>query len=212
VVFTSFPVLFAAIFNKDVSAKGTMARPELYVRGPKNELFSLWKLFLNIMEGLAHSIILYYFSQNLYSKSSAADGRVDDQWVASTFMYSSLVFVVTFRLCLQTWTFTIISKLFLFLSWLVWFGFCYLYEWLNLTPDFYGIPNRLFGFWLHWFGMVVVILVCLAPKVVFLYVKRTYFPGRRDVIQEIDRGYGADLLKAEGDERSSISEDATKTF
>jgi len=189
VIFTSWPVLLLAVFNRDISVENSLLVPALYVYGQTNSFYSLFKLFLVTVEGTLHAIILYFPSVYFFS-NQGVDGKMNDHWVASTFMYATLIIVVNGRICFDTNTFTKWSFLLLFCSIAWWFLFVYFYENLEWTYDFIGVPQRLHNETAFWFGFPLVTYACLLPKASWLYVHRTYFPTKRDVVIEMDRGEG----------------------
>jgi phospholipid-transporting ATPase len=171
IIFTSFPVMAAAIFNRDVKCSSALENPKLYMLGQRNTWFGLNKLFHVILEGIYNSIIVYYFSVKFF-EAPAADGLANDQWVASSFMYSALIFIANIRITFDTLSITIYSLVLIPLSVFVWFLFAYAYEIVNLTPDFYGIPGRLFPTSMFWLGMIVTCVAVTAPKVSYLLFER----------------------------------------
>jgi len=70
-------------------------------------LFSYWHFFRSLIVGAVHSAIIYIFI--FFSRADGVigdDGKVADLWIFSITLYTSIIFVVDFKLALYTkfWT------------------------------------------------------------------------------------------------------------
>jgi len=189
-IFTAFPVMLAAIFNKEVSKERSLLYPELYRAGLTNEYFNLWALAKAIGEGLVQSVILYYFSVQVFSSNGGItqhDGLVNDVWIASTAMYSYIVVVVTIRIALDTRTWNWITWLFFILSLLSWWCFALIYsDIIQITPDMFYVSERVFGDLNFWLLLLLCPAICNGPDVAYRYYCRMYYPRPIDIVSEFD--------------------------
>jgi phospholipid-translocating P-type ATPase (flippase) len=190
-VFTSFPILFVAIFNQDISRKTIMSYPEQYIMGQENRFFSIKLLMWNFLEASIQSLGLFYSAMWLFSECVQQNGQMEDHWVISHFYYSNLVLLVTFRVVLESTTFNWVNGLFIVLSVLSWFAFGIAYSSIiSITPDMYMVAQRTFVNTNFWLGYLLVPVALIMPEIAIRYIRRTYFYNRNDIIAEIDHGYG----------------------
>jgi len=190
-IFTAFPIMLAAIFNKEVSKERSLLYPELYGSGIRNECFNLGMLGKAIFEGAVQSVIVFYLSIRIFSQTGGVtqgDGLTNDVWIASTAMYSFLIVVVSIRIGLDTKTWNWVSVLFMVLSILAWFCFALIYSTIIwITPDMYYVSERLFGDVNFWLLLLLVPGICNLPDIAYRYLKRMYWPSPIDIVSEMDR-------------------------
>lgn len=65
-VFTSLPVIFLGVFDKDLQASTLLAVPELYTFGQQGRGFSFMQFFGWSLMGIASSFIVFYFVEEEY--------------------------------------------------------------------------------------------------------------------------------------------------
>jgi len=100
--------------------------------------------------------LLYYCAQQIFASwdASQGSGLDNDQWVASTAMFTNVILVVTIRCMLDTCTWNWLTFLFFFGSVISWFLFMAIYSSIvSITPDMFGVAGVLFfrrttGYWL----------------------------------------------------------------
>ena len=209
-IFTAFPVLFAAVFNRDISKEGMLKYPQLYKSGPNNEHFNIRLLIGYIGEGCLHSLVLYYFSVFSFDHSTLEDGTDNDQWIASTAMYTAVVILVNFKIALKTTTWIPISHIALWASIASWFVWCLLYtSTVGFNPDMYWVFYRLLFMGNFWLVMLLIPVGCLIQDFVWEYIRREFRFNQADIIQEREAGYifGPDisaLKKMEEDDAALV--------
>lgn len=180
VFFTGLPIIAYAIQEQDVPAAKMSKYPQLYESGQKQQEFSMRLLYLWLISGVIHSIIIFFF--NLY-----VHGFTEGIWELGVACYASVVVTVTFRLALEIHTWTWISFLCTFGSLGCWFFWMLL---LGAVPVFitdgtmYQVPNQVFNTAVFWLTVILVSLMCVFPNMAFIYFKRTYFPERYQIVQE----------------------------
>lgn len=68
-LFTSLPVIFMGVFEKDLSASTLLAVPELYVKGQRNGGFN-FKVYLGWMfMASAEAMVVYFCMLGLYGQA-----------------------------------------------------------------------------------------------------------------------------------------------
>jgi len=115
-IFTSFPVLLAAIFNRDVSKQSCLDYPDLYKSGPKQEHFNLFLLIANLVQGFGHSLVLFFFTISTFKSSTMLDGTDNDMWIQGTAFYTCMVLVANLKIAIRTTTWVMLTHIF------IWYG------------------------------------------------------------------------------------------
>jgi hypothetical protein len=159
--------------------------------------------------------VLFWFSVMIMGQGPVqGDGKTNDMWTASTGMYTAMVLVATGEVALETLSFVRFSCFWLFSSVALWFVFSVSESlWMSLTPDMYGVTQRLMVMAPFWLGMVVLTpAVCLLPDLAVRYYQHMYRATGWDLIREREAGYGgdgSDDASAAGGMRGSRSGDMT---
>jgi len=122
VVFCCFPVLFSAVFDRPYSKEIARLCPELYGNGPQNGSFNVRIFAFWAFQGVIHSVVVFWTAvQFMDSKSVGANGHIVGFWTASLTMFTSIVLIATFKIMLETRTWTNWSILGFVLSIFAWF-------------------------------------------------------------------------------------------
>ncbi|KAK1358988.1 hypothetical protein POM88_043462 [Heracleum sosnowskyi] len=107
VIFTSLPVIFVGLLNKDVSAFLSKKYPELYRDGIKNTFFRFRVLGIVAFFSVYQSIVVYSFVISSSSESLTSSGKMLGQWDVSTMAFTCVVITMNLRLLM---TCNIITK------------------------------------------------------------------------------------------------------
>lgn len=198
--------MLAAVLDRDVSKANLLKYPTLYQSGIRQECFNVQLLLRIILEGVAHSIVLYFGCLLLFTGAGdvvKSDGQTHDLWVISTAMYSYLVLIVNLRLGLDTTTWTWVNFFFFFGSWLSWFVFILIYCTVDVTPNMHKVAQWLFSSATFWLGYLLLTGVCILPEVAWLAFVRLYRPKLKDIVMEIERGYKPSGIDDEEDDEAA---------
>merc|ERR1719357_2386793 len=160
-LFTGFPVIAVSVLNRDYSYEMALKYPQLYRAGQENQTFNVPYFIDFFTEGFVHSLVLFFISIYMMPDFSASDGKVVDLWMVSTTTYTACVYVVTFKLCLLTTTWSKITYGLVIFSILMWYVYLWFFStfFISLSPDMYGLFSRLLSSKSHW--LVVFIIVCM---------------------------------------------------
>ena len=95
-LFTSLPVIFIGVFEKDLSASTLLAVPELYHRGQRGEGFNFKIYFGWMFLASSQAMITYFMPYTIYSSSIAVkDGGV---FAMGVLTYSVVVTLISSKL------------------------------------------------------------------------------------------------------------------
>ena len=191
-VYTCFPVMFAAVFDRYYSKQVAKLCPELYENGPDNNSFNLKLFIMWFCEGLLHGMVIFfcciYF---LDSSSIGRTGKMVGFWVTNTTMFTCVVTVATMKIMVETRTWNVYSVLFFFLSELSWFLYIFVWsslpvEWGLTNQDIYGVAVQTFELPQTWFVIMLTAVICIYPDILMKFLKKMWKPTRLDVIEELE--------------------------
>jgi len=116
----SLPVVFMAVFDRDLSRDYVMRNPEVYQSGPRKEYMSLRTFIRWVVICVVHVFTVYYFSAppmqlgggvtsaykglmgNFSSRRVVGDGEGGGIKIFGTTIFGNLVYVVTLKALLET--------------------------------------------------------------------------------------------------------------
>jgi phospholipid-transporting ATPase len=190
-VFTALPVLFTAVFDRPYSKEIAKFCPELYENGPRNGSFNLKLFFYYVMEGVCHSVLLFFGTVFFIDSQTKSNGQVVGFWVSCTTMFSALVTVATCKMMLETRTWTKWTMLVFAISEFAWFVFALVWSvipahWGWGNSNIYQVAQVSMELPIFWFTVLFGVALCLVPEVLVRYVLRTYWPTRLNVIEELE--------------------------
>ncbi|CEO95937.1 Phospholipid-transporting ATPase [Plasmodiophora brassicae] len=195
--FTSFPILLAAVFNRDVSAKSSRRFPSLYECGQRRTYFNIPLLLIWIAKGILHAVILMLFAASMIMTDPvSSDGRSNDQWVASSGVYFAIVILVNIEVSYLTTTWVSFSFQWMFITFVLWFLWLVVDSVSFLTPNMYGAATRMLSIPTVWLYLPIVIGTCLIPELVYYYVQVDVFPDRLRLIRELEADKSDAIEKA----------------
>lgn len=132
IVFTSFPIMWFAIFDEEFTKKTFMNEPKHFWIGLKDEYFSFKLLTASVLKGifLGLFITLFVFC-SLNGLAIAAEGDNGSFWLSSAVLYGIVVIDVNIFVLQKTATHTWVSTALIFASILSYF-FVFWFE--NMYP------------------------------------------------------------------------------
>jgi phospholipid-translocating ATPase len=95
-LFTSLPVIFMGVFEKDLSASTLLAVPELYTKGQRNGGFNI-RVYLSWMfMASAEAMIVYFVMLSLWGESR---WKVDESiFPAGVICYTAIVIIISLKM------------------------------------------------------------------------------------------------------------------
>ena len=106
-LFTSLPLGLRALFDIDISIHDgkivNLMLPFLYEENRKNPVFTIPKFFFQLLIGIIHSIIIFFFSIYLFQYDSInSDGKMGGLWYINVNIYTNILIVVSVNLIINT--------------------------------------------------------------------------------------------------------------
>jgi len=193
--FTSLPVMFFAILDRDLEPQVVSAHPELYSTGQINARFTGARFALFIAGAIVHSLLLFYLTVELLDLNvTNENGQQGDFWAAGTAILGNLIMVVTIVMGLLTRSWHMVHVFINVSSVAVWFLFLIVYH--ILPPGYLGesmdaddnVHNVIFELGataLHHLTTLIVIIMCCMPAMCYIFVREHYYPQIDDYYRRV---------------------------
>mmetsp|Transcript_28287 Transcript_28287/g.46498 ORF Transcript_28287/g.46498 Transcript_28287/m.46498 type:complete len:1452 (+) Transcript_28287:29-4384(+) len=191
-VYTAFPVMFAAVFDRFYSKTVAKLCPELYTNGPRDKSFNLWLFIGWCALGAVHGFVIFLCSIYFIDSSSIGEsGRTLGFWSTNTTMFTCVVTVATLKMMLETRTWTGWSVLFFVLSYAVWYLYIGVWSSIPVTvgwanQDIYGVAHQMYATSQVWFVVLLTAVLCIYPDILCKFVRKMWRPQPSDVVYELE--------------------------
>ncbi|XP_012865415.1 PREDICTED: probable phospholipid-transporting ATPase IM [Dipodomys ordii] len=190
IVYTSLPVLAMGIFDQDVNDQNSMDCPQLYEPGQLNLLFNKRTFFICVAHGIYTSLVLFFIPYGALYNMAAEDGQhmADYQSFAVT-MATSLVFVVSVQIALDTSYWTVINHVFIWGSVATYFSILFTMHSngiFGIFPNhfpFVGNARQCLSQKYIWLVILLATVVSVMPVVAFRFLKMELYPTLSDQIR-----------------------------
>ncbi|KAF2744978.1 phospholipid-translocating P-type ATPase [Sporormia fimetaria CBS 119925] len=190
-LFTSLPVIFLGIFERDLSASTLLAVPELYTKGQRNGGFN-FKVFLGWMfMASAEAMVVYFCMWGLYGQARFTK---DNSIIALGMLtYTAVVVIIAGKLqFLTTHSNTLTNALSIFLSvggWFLWL--LILSATYNATNKIYYVRQSFLQLWgrdfTWWLTLFLIILSVFLFELSIDSLRAIFFPTDVDVFQTLEK-------------------------
>lgn len=192
-LFTSLPVIFLGIFEKDLAASTLLAIPELYQKGPQNRGFNFQVYFAWMALAICQAMITYFLMFALYAPNLTVDQGVYGFGVLT---FSICITVINAKCQLiETHNKSLMAAISLFLS----FGGWWLWNIILASlfqPDasnnvIHNVHHSLFSHfgseanW--WLTFILGVAACLLLDVAVITTRVAFWPDEDDVFREIEK-------------------------
>lgn len=189
VFFTSLPVIALGVFDQDVSARFCLKFPLLYQEGVQNALFSWFRIFSWMFNGVYSGIMIFFFCMKaMEHQAFNNDGKVVGLEIFGAMMYTCVVWVVNCQMALSISYFTIIQHIVIWGGVALWYLFLLAYG--AISPSISTTAYKVFiealapapSFWLV---SLFVVIATLVPYFSFSAIQMRFFPTYHEMIQWI---------------------------
>ncbi|KAI5810975.1 phospholipid-translocating P-type ATPase [Peziza echinospora] len=189
-LFTSLPVIFLGIFEKDLSASTLLAVPELYQRGQRGDGFNYRKYFGWMFLASTQAMIIYFMIHNLYG--GAYTVKDNGVYAIGALSYSVCVVLISSKLQLIEMHNKSVLALFSFVCSVGgWFAWNLILGAIFADNTVYNVKRGIydrFGRDLSWWLVLAFTLAtCLLVDVAFITIRVALWPTDVDTFQEIEK-------------------------
>ncbi|KAF8450022.1 hypothetical protein BDZ91DRAFT_751380 [Kalaharituber pfeilii] len=189
-LFTSLPVIFMGVFEKDLSASTLLAVPELYHRCQRGDVFNIKLYFGWMFLASSQAMIVYFMMHTLY----ASPFVVPDQGVFAmgVLTYSVCVTLISSKLQLiEMHNKSVLALLSFILSVGGWFAWNIIFSAVYRDNVLYnvrdGLLHRFGRDWTWWLVYIFTVATCVLLDVAFITVRTALWPTDVDTFQEIEK-------------------------
>ena len=192
-LFTSLPVIFLGIFEKDLAATTLLAVPELYTLGHHNGGFNLLIYAFWVFMASAEAMIVFFIMLGLYGQALwTTDNGL---YAMGTLTFSACVVVIATKLQfldLQNKSITCGVAMFLSIGgWCLWnliLSAIYPSKAIYNVRD--GLLDRFGRNALWWLTLILIITACWAFEIAVKSARIAWAPGDVDLFQELEKDKG----------------------
>uniref|UniRef100_A0A673UQJ3 Phospholipid-transporting ATPase n=1 Tax=Suricata suricatta TaxID=37032 RepID=A0A673UQJ3_SURSU len=190
-VYTSLPVLGLSLFDQDVNETWSLHFPELYKPGQHNLYFNKKEFVKCLVHGIYSSFVLFFIPMGTIYNSVRIDGKdISDYQSFSLIVQTSLLFVVTMQIALETTYWTMINHIFTWGSLI--FYFCILFflysdDLCLMFPSVFqylGVARNTLILPQMWLSIVLSMVLCILPVIGYQFLKPLFWPVNVDKIMD----------------------------
>ncbi|KAL8768896.1 MAG: hypothetical protein Q9209_004950 [Squamulea sp. 1 TL-2023] len=193
-LFTSLPVIFVGIFEKDLSATTLLAAPELYNFGHRNGGFSIRIYAGWIFMASSEAMVVYFLMLGLYGK---AIFTLDNGLYAMGVMTftACIIIIATKMQFTEVHNKSITCALAMFLSIGGWFAWNLVLSSMYSNNVIYnvrdGFLDRFGRNALWWLTLILIVLSCCGLEISAKALKVAFMPEDEDVFRKLEKDKGA---------------------
>jgi phospholipid-translocating ATPase len=189
-LFTSLPVIFMGVFEKDLAASTLLAVPELYNIGQRNEGFNfkiyLWWVFLATCE----AVIVFFTMYSIYGE--ALFTRDQQLYAMGALAFTACVTIISLKIqVLELHNKSIAAAIAIFLSvggWWLWNLLLSLIYPQNVVYNVnHGLLDRFGRNILWWLTLILIVLAVSLFEITVKSVKTAIWPTDVDIFQRYEQ-------------------------
>ncbi|CAN9304202.1 unnamed protein product [Alternaria alternata] len=193
-LFTSLPVIFMGVFEKDLSASTLLAVPELYSIGQRNGGFNFRVYLAWMFMASAEAMVVYYVMLGLYGDALWTEDN--SIFALGSITYTAAVWLIALKMqFIETHSKTATNAIALILSIGGWF------LWNIILSSLYNPENKIYyvrdtflrGFGASWSWWLALVLILLSVMVFELAIKSgmaAWWTSDEDVFQALEKDPG----------------------
>ncbi|KAL9002033.1 MAG: hypothetical protein Q9188_005018 [Gyalolechia gomerana] len=193
-LFTSLPVIFMGIFEKDLSATTLLAVPELYSFGHRNGGFSIRIYAGWIFMASAEAMVIYFLMLGLYGR--AVFTLDNGLYAMGVLTFTASIMMIGIKMqVLEVQNKSITCAIALFLSIGCWFLWNLVLSTIYSSNVVYnvrdGFIDRFGRNVLWWLTLILILVGCCGLEVCVKALKVGFLPEDEDVFRELEKDDGA---------------------
>lgn len=189
-LFTSLPVIFMGIFEKDLAAATLLAVPELYSSGQRNGGFNIKIYLVWVFMACSESIVIFFIMLGIYGQSLFT--KDNGLYAMGTLTFTACVVFISMKMqVLELHNKTFTSFLAIFLSIGGWFLWNLVLSATYRNNVIYNVKVgmlRRFGHnLLWWLTLLIILACCLILEITVRSLRAARFPTDVDIFQELEQ-------------------------
>jgi hypothetical protein len=207
-VFSLLPNLVLGIFDQDLNDEMSVAVPQIYLKGIRQELYNMEVFWAYIADGMYQSFVLYFTSSMLFQDAGVDPAGLNaNRDEIGTYLSFFCVVTVNIYLALNNFTWNWVTHVTLYATLLVFFVYVGVYL---ASAQFTGmvdflhptLVDRIFKVPAFYLSLLFAVVTSLLPRMILKYTQSVVWPSDTDILQEYQtefwkRGVAVDLAHGE---------------
>ena len=200
-LFTSLPVIFMGIFEKDLSPSTLLAIPELYTQGHNNGGFNLIVYLAWVFMASADAMVVFFIMLGIYGQ---AIFTVDNSlYPLGDLTFTACIIIINTKIqFLELHNKSITCAIAMFISIGGWFLWNIILSFTYADNKIYDVKDGLLQRWgrnsLWWLVLIVIVVAVWAWEVAVKVFKRSWLATDADVFRELEKDEGVRRRFEEG--------------
>ena len=189
-LFTSLPVIFMGIFEKDLAASTLLAVPELYTIGHRNGAFNLFIYAFWVFLASTEAVIIFFIMLGLYGQALFTTDN--DLFAMGALTFTACIIVIATKIqFLELHNKSITCVIAMVLSIGGWFLWNIILSAVYSNNTIYdvkqGFLQRFGRNALWWLTLILVVTACWAFEIAVKTLRVSWAPSDLDVFQELEK-------------------------
>lgn len=175
-IFTSLPPLVIGVYDQDAPSDLLLKKPELYHLGRISQVYKPHSFWVNIIDALYQSIIIFFIPMLSYYDSTVGI------WEFGTTITTCCLIVQLLHLCIECKSWTLVHVASMLFSIAIYFGFGILYNSICLKceslPNPYWVMQHTMGTAIFWFDILLVAVLAVLPRYTIRMLQICLWPSQ----------------------------------
>ena len=189
-LFTSLPVIFMGIFEKDLAASTLLAVPELYTIGHRNGAFNLFVYAFWVFMASTEAVVIFFIMLGLYGRALFTTDN--DLFAMGALTFTACVIVIATKIqFLELHNKSITCAIAMVLSIGGWFLWNIILSAVYSNNTIYdvkqGFLQRFGRNALWWLTLILVVTACWSFEIAVKSLRVTWAPSDADIFQELEK-------------------------
>ncbi|EEY53844.1 P-type ATPase (P-ATPase) Superfamily [Phytophthora infestans T30-4] len=185
IAYTSLPIIMLGVFDYDVPFEVGRHFPELYLVGPRMELFNNYTFFKWICSAIYEAAVIfvfvvYAFNENLSNAGSAPMVQY------GLLAFTMVVLVANIKLCMLQMSWTAYGTVLFFVGVIAYLPLTPLISsyWISMFSTEYGSFQNTLGQETYWMVIPICLVVSLLRHFTWTAICRRFYPDPWQIVQE----------------------------
>ena len=201
-LFTSLPLGARALLDHDIKPEDgeiiKLMLPFLYLENRGNPLFTVKNFFINLLKGIFHSLINFFWVIYYLDESINQEGKMGGLWFCSVNLFTNILIIVSLELLIETkyhtWINAVILLIVTFIAYII---FLVIVQNLSMFNSV-GTVGEAFNSGRMWMNLLFVGGTCGIIDFFIMSVKYIFFPSLTKKLQVlVNKGIDMKLINAE---------------
>ena len=214
-VFTSWQVLFAFMYERDINEDYTFKFPLVYKIGQEGRLFTKSHFWYQILLACYQGLICFFLP--LYGLGGAYpspdNGRTYEHWYHSTISYALILHLVTYKLFVDSSYWTLFSLLSGFLGIALFYLFAFLCAIPSIAdlfhPQLASLMPMLAQDCRYYYLQALVPIMCMIPNLSVNFVRQIFYPEIEHTIMHMQAVLGDSPKELKGGKPAGLAKRLT---